>query len=179
MAGVRPVIRTVARSDGQAIDGRMTRPPGWLKASYRRISEVAPRPTNSGTLRSNISDLAIMPSILLTVVIINLSNDYNKRFNIFPRYGIFNAKFLLNSSEGKMADWDFSQWLRFMLIWLAVFAGIGGIISQTNSGASGRGFLEGMWKGVEVFFIVAVIIGVIYGVLVMMGVISTALNSSG
>ncbi len=78
-----------------------------------------------------------------------------------------------------MFDWSFAEWLKFALVWLAIFAVIGGIISQTTGGMSGRGFMEGMWKGVEWYFIVVVVCVVLVGVLWGMGMISTTLNSSG
>ncbi|HEX9745354.1 MAG TPA: hypothetical protein VGB30_07995 [bacterium] len=77
-----------------------------------------------------------------------------------------------------MADWDFATWMRVGLTWLAIFAVIGGIVSQTSGGASGRGFVEGMWKGVEIFFLVAVAGFVIYGAMLALGMISTTVNSS-
>jgi hypothetical protein len=68
-----------------------------------------------------------------------------------------------------MSNWDFSQWVKFGLVWAGVFAIFGGIIAQTTEGASGRGFVEGMWKGIEWFLIVVVgiaaCIGVWYGVM--------------
>jgi len=76
-----------------------------------------------------------------------------------------------------MLNWSFIEWLKFALVWLAIFAVIGGIISQTSAGMSGRGFMEGMWKGVEWYFIVVVVCVVLLGVLWGMGMISTTLNS--
>jgi len=77
-----------------------------------------------------------------------------------------------------MGEWNFAQWLRFALIWLGIFAVIGGIISQGSGGASGRGFFEGMWKGVEIFFLVVLIIGVLGACFWGMTAISSSLNSS-
>ena len=68
------------------------------------------------------------------------------------------------------------EWLKFALVWLAIFAVIGGIISQTSGGMSGRGFMEGMWKGLEWYFIVVVAWVVLVGVYFGIGMISTALN---
>jgi len=76
-----------------------------------------------------------------------------------------------------MVDWTFEQWLTNGLILLAIFAVVGGIVSQTSAGMSGRGFMEGMWKGVEWFFIVVLGVGVLYGVLWVMGLTSNALNT--
>jgi hypothetical protein len=74
-------------------------------------------------------------------------------------------------------DWTFADWLKMGVIWLVVFAVIGGIVSQTAGGVSGRGFWEGMWKGVEWFFIVVVGVCVLFGILYVMGMTSSALNS--
>jgi hypothetical protein len=72
-----------------------------------------------------------------------------------------------------MAEWGFSDWLRAGLIWAAIFAVGGGIIAQTSEGASGRGFVEGMWKGLEWFAIIVVsgcvLVGAYYGVLAVAG----------
>ncbi len=78
-----------------------------------------------------------------------------------------------------MLDWDFAQWSKFLLTALAIFALIGGITSQTSAGVSGRGFLEGMWKGTEWFLIGVAIAIAGVGVLWGMGMISNALNSAG
>lgn len=76
-----------------------------------------------------------------------------------------------------MFDWTFDQLLRTGLVLLVIFALIGGIVSQTSGGVSGRGFLEGMWKGVEWFLIMVVGIAVLYGILAIMGLTSNALNT--
>ena len=76
-----------------------------------------------------------------------------------------------------MGDWGWDQWMRFTLTWAAIFAIGGGIISQTTEGVSGRGFVEGMWKGIEWFFIVVVGIGILW--LAWMGLmqLSSSLNA--
>jgi len=76
-----------------------------------------------------------------------------------------------------MAEWQFQEWLRFGLVTLAIFAGVSGIVSQTTQGASGRGFMEGMWKGVEWWFIALVVVAVLYGAAPMMGITATAVNT--
>jgi hypothetical protein len=76
-----------------------------------------------------------------------------------------------------MFDWTWDQLLRTALVLLVIFAMVGGIVSQTSGGVSGRGFLEGMWKGVEWFLIMVVGIAVIYGILFVMGMTSNALNT--
>jgi len=76
-----------------------------------------------------------------------------------------------------MTEWTFQQWLTNGLVLLAIFAVVGGIVSQTSGGMSGRGFMEGMWKGVEWFFIAVVGVGVLFGVLWIMGLTSNALNT--
>ena len=53
-----------------------------------------------------------------------------------------------------MQDWSWEQWVRVGFIWAGIFALCGGIIAQMTEGMSGRGFVEGMWKGIEWFFIV-------------------------
>ncbi len=75
-------------------------------------------------------------------------------------------------------DWTFADWLRIGGVWLVIFAVVGGIISQTSGGVSGRGFFEGMWKGVEWFLIVVVAIIVLMGVAFVMGMTTGALNTS-
>lgn len=77
-----------------------------------------------------------------------------------------------------MAEWDFAQWLKFGGTWLAIFAFVGGIIAQTSGGVSGAGFREGMWKGVEVFFVVLAIIGVGIGAFAVIAMVSNSVNSS-
>jgi len=77
-----------------------------------------------------------------------------------------------------MLDWTWDQWGRFALIWAGVFAVVGGIVAQSSGGISGRGFMEGMWKGIEIFFLVCLIIGIIMAVLFGMGMISNTLNSA-
>jgi len=76
-----------------------------------------------------------------------------------------------------MFDWTFDQLLKTGLTLLVIFAFLGGIISQSSGGMSGRGFLEGMWKGVEWFLIMVVGIGILYGILAVMGMTSSALNT--
>jgi hypothetical protein len=76
-----------------------------------------------------------------------------------------------------MFDWTWDQLLRTALVLLVIFAMVGGIVSQTSGGVSGRGFFEGMWKGVEWFLIMVVGIAVIYGILFVMGMTSNALNT--
>ena len=78
-----------------------------------------------------------------------------------------------------MGEWTFSEWLRFGLIWLAIFGFVGGIIAQTSGGISGRGFMEGVWKGVEIFALIVVIILVLIGVFWGLNSIASTLNSSG
>ena len=77
-----------------------------------------------------------------------------------------------------MAEWGFSDWLRNGALWLGIFAGIGGIVSLTTTGASGRGFIEGAWKGIEVFFIAAAVILLGWGALYFLGMVSNSVNSS-
>lgn len=77
-----------------------------------------------------------------------------------------------------MFDMTAAEGFRFALIACIVFAVVGGIVSQSSQGASAKGFWEGMWKGVEIFFLVLVAIGIIYAVLLGMGMINTTLNSS-
>jgi len=77
-----------------------------------------------------------------------------------------------------MADMDSGSIVRLILVWLAVFAVVGGIIAQTTGGVSGRGFMEGMWKGVEWYFIVLLGIGIIIAVIWGVGMMSTAINSN-
>jgi len=79
--------------------------------------------------------------------------------------------------SGSLLEWTFADWLRIGVIWLVVFAVIGGIVSQTAGGVSGRGFWEGVWKGVEWFLIVVVCICVLFGILYVMGMTSSALNT--
>ena len=64
------------------------------------------------------------------------------------------------------------------LVWLAVFAFIGGMVAQSSAGVSGRGFVEGMWKGVEWFFIAAVAVLVVVAIIWGTGMMSTAVNSN-
>ncbi|MCX6647568.1 MAG: hypothetical protein NTY09_14590 [bacterium] len=78
----------------------------------------------------------------------------------------------------KMFDMSFAQGTKMVLTFLVIFAVVGGIVSQTTQGASGRGFMEGMWKGVEIYFLVLVGIGVIFLVMLGMGMVSTAVNTS-
>ncbi len=74
-------------------------------------------------------------------------------------------------------DLEAGSVIKFALVWLAVFAMVGGFVSQSTAGVSGRGFVEGMWKGVEWFFIVVVGILVIMAVMWGMGMMSNAVNS--
>jgi hypothetical protein len=78
-----------------------------------------------------------------------------------------------------MFNWTWAEWGKFALIWAGVFALIGGIVAQTQGGASGRGFAEGMWKGIEIFFLVCLVVGIIIAVLWGMGNISNTLNTAG
>jgi hypothetical protein len=78
----------------------------------------------------------------------------------------------------KMFDMSFAQTTKMVLTFLVIFAVVGGIVSQTTQGASSRGFMEGMWKGVEIFFLVLVVIGVIFLVMLGMGMVSNSINSS-
>jgi len=75
-----------------------------------------------------------------------------------------------------MSEWGFVEWLKFAGVWAAVFAVVGGIITQTSGGISGRGFMEGMWKGIEWFFLAAVGVVVIWGIFQIMGVATTSIN---
>ena len=77
-----------------------------------------------------------------------------------------------------MQDMDSGSIVRLILVWLAVFAVVGGIIAQTTGGVSGRGFMEGMWKGVEWYFIVLLGIGIIIAVIWGVGMMSTAINAN-
>ena len=76
-----------------------------------------------------------------------------------------------------MQDMDSGSVIKLILVWLAVFAVVGGIIAQTTGGVSGRGFMEGMWKGVEIYFIVLLVIGIIIAVMWGMGMMSSAINA--
>ncbi len=78
----------------------------------------------------------------------------------------------------KMFNMDFAAGMKFALTALAIFAVIGGITAQTTQGASGRGFMEGMWKGVEIFFLAALGVGILYAILWGMGIINTQLNTA-
>jgi len=73
---------------------------------------------------------------------------------------------------------DSGSVIKLILVWLAIFAVVGGIIAQTTGGVSGRGFMEGMWKGVEWYFIVLLGIGIIVAVIWGVGMMSTAINSN-
>lgn len=55
-----------------------------------------------------------------------------------------------------MSNWGFEQWVRFAVIWLAIFGLGGGIIAQTSEGASWNGFMAGIWRGVEWYLIIGV-----------------------
>lgn len=105
------------------------------------------------------------------------------RFSRSARSGIYNAQSLTNVKirEGDrklMENWSWDQWLHVGIFWLGLFAVVGGIVSLTSGGLSGRGFIEGLWKGVEWFFIVLIVIAVGYGALLVLGLIGNALNSS-
>lgn len=70
-----------------------------------------------------------------------------------------------------MAEWDFAQWSRFLITTAIIFMIVGGIVSQTTEGASARGFMEGMWKGIEWFLIGVIGIGIViaawYGIMTL------------
>ena len=73
---------------------------------------------------------------------------------------------------------DSGSVIKLILVWLAIFGIVGGIIAQTSGGVSGRGFMEGVWKGVEIYFIVLLGIGIIIAVIWGVGMMSTAINSN-
>ena len=75
-----------------------------------------------------------------------------------------------------MEDWTMAQWAKNLVIIAAVFAIMGGIIAQTTEGASGRGFLEGMWKGIEWFLIIGISAAVLFGAWVGIMTLSGSLN---
>lgn len=54
-----------------------------------------------------------------------------------------------------MSEWGFSEWAKHLVLWAGIFALAGGIIAQTSEGASWQGFMAGMWRGIEWFFIIA------------------------
>ena len=76
-----------------------------------------------------------------------------------------------------MLDWTFDQWVKTGLILLVIFGAVGGIVSQTSGGVSGRGFMEGVWKGVEWFLILVVGVALLFGIAWVMGLTSNALNT--
>jgi hypothetical protein len=78
----------------------------------------------------------------------------------------------------KMFDMSFAQGTKMVVTFLIIFGIVGGIVSQTTQGASMQGFMEGVWKGVEIYFLVLVAIGVIFLAMLGMGMISNAVNSS-
>jgi hypothetical protein len=75
-----------------------------------------------------------------------------------------------------LTNWDLT--MRLGIGTLVVFCIVGGIVAQTSGGASGRGFMEGMWKGVEWWFIALVVFGLILGAFWVMGFTSNQLNSN-
>ncbi len=75
-----------------------------------------------------------------------------------------------------ITDWD--SVLKVSLTALAIFCVIGGIVSQTSGGASGRGFMEGVWKGVEWWFIGVVALGIFIGVWYVIAVTANQLNTT-
>ena len=75
-----------------------------------------------------------------------------------------------------MEAWTMAQWAKNLVIIAAVFAIMGGIIAQTTEGASGRGFLEGMWKGIEWFLIIGISAAVLFGAWVGIMTLSGSLN---
>ncbi len=75
----------------------------------------------------------------------------------------------------------FETWadgLKFALGTAAAFAIVGGIVSQTSGGVSGRGFWEGMWKGIEWWFIALAIVGIIIGGMWVLGFTANQLNTN-
>ena len=74
-------------------------------------------------------------------------------------------------------DIDWPQLFKTTGVILVVFMMVGGIVSQTTHGVSGAGFKEGMWKGVEWFFIALVAVVVVVAVVAVMGNISNAINA--
>jgi len=61
-----------------------------------------------------------------------------------------------------MQDWGFQEWLKFAAVWAVIFAIVGGIVAQTTEGMSWNGFVAGLWKGIEWFFIAAVVVLVLF-----------------
>jgi len=82
----------------------------------------------------------------------------------------------VSSGGYQIMDMTFEQILKLALVWLGIFAVVGGIVSQTTAGVSGRGFMEGMWKGIEWFMYAVLGIAVIFAVIWGIGMMSTAIN---
>jgi hypothetical protein len=77
----------------------------------------------------------------------------------------------------QMQDWGIQEWFRVAVIWAVIFAIVGGIISQSTEGMSWNGFVAGLWKGIEWFFIVAVVILVLFGAWYGLMILASTLNS--